>query len=129
SLDLSRSRSAPARAPTVARRVALASRAGLHHVVSFSAATGGRHRRPWIAGNRAAAAAPPEPAHYGSHRWDGALRYLRQHFLPPAPGAACARAPAASSVVEVVDCCGCATADFVGAEIGRASCRERVEIA
>src|SRR4029077_6282413 len=114
-LDLSRSRSASARAPRTARRVALASGARLHHVVPFFAAAGRRYRRSWIAGNRAAAAAPPEPAHFCGHRWYGALRYFRQHFLPPTPGAACPRTPAASSLVEVVDRRGCAAADFVGA--------------
>src|SRR4029077_6357952 len=78
-------------------------------------AAGRRYRRSWIAGNRAAAAAPPEPAHFCGHRWYGALRYFRQHFLPPTPGATCPRTPAASSLVEVVDRRGCAAADFVGA--------------
>ena len=50
------------------RRVATASRARLHHVVSFSAAAGGRHRRSWIAGNRASAAATPTSAPYCRHR-------------------------------------------------------------
>src|SRR5216683_7711126 len=61
-LDLSRSRSAPARAPRVARRIAIAGGTRLHHAASFSAASGGRHRRSRIAGNRAAAAATPESA-------------------------------------------------------------------
>src|SRR5260370_252435 len=114
-LDLSRSRGTLARAPRVARRIALASGARLHHAVSFSAASGGRHRRSRIAGNRAAAAATPESACFCRHRRHRALRYFRQHLLPPAPGAACPRDQASSSLVEVVDCGGCAATDFVGA--------------
>jgi hypothetical protein len=102
-------------APRVACRIAIAGGARLHHVVSFSAAAGGRHRRSGIAGNRASAAATPTPAHFCCHRRHRALRYLRQHLLPSAFGAACARGPASSSLVEVADCGGCAAPDFVGA--------------
>jgi len=38
-------------------------------------------RRSRIAGNRAPAAAPPEPAHFCRHRRHGALRYFRQHLF------------------------------------------------
>jgi hypothetical protein len=53
-------------------------------------------------------------APYCRHRRHRALRYFRQHFLPPPPGAACPRASASSSLVEVLDRRGCAAADFVG---------------
>ncbi len=112
---LSRSRSTPARAPRVARRIAIAGGARLHHAVSFSAAAGGRRRRSRIAGNRASAAAPPAPSRFCRHRRHGALPHFRQHLLPPPSGAACARGPASSSLVEVADCGGCAATDFVGA--------------
>ena len=87
----------------------------LHHAVSFSAAAGGRRRRSRIAGNRASAAAPPAPSRFCRHRRHGALPHFRQHLLPPPSGAACARGPASSSLVEVADCGGCAATDFVGA--------------
>jgi len=61
------------------------------------------------------AAATPASARFCRHRRHGALRYFRQHLLPPAPGAACARDQASSPLVEVADCGGCAAADFVGA--------------
>jgi len=57
----------------------------------------------------------PTPAHFCSHRRHRPLLYFRQHLLPAALGAACPRDPASSSLVEVVDCSGCAAADFVGA--------------
>src|SRR2546422_2892235 len=60
-LHLSRSRSTPARAPRVARRIAIAGGARLHHAVSFSAAAGGRRRRSRSAGKPAWAGAPAGP--------------------------------------------------------------------
>src|SRR5437870_7572610 len=72
-LDLSRSRDPLARAPRVAHRVAAASRARLHHVISFSAPTGGRRRGPRAERNRALVATPPAPRRFRSRRRHGAL--------------------------------------------------------
>jgi hypothetical protein len=90
-LKLSRSRSTFEGAPRVARRIATASPARLHHAVSFSAAVVGRRRRARAERNRASAGSTQAPAHFCSHRRYGALRQFRQHFLYTTPGTTCRR--------------------------------------
>src|SRR5258708_10869386 len=66
-LDLSRSRDALARAPRVARRIEIARGTRLHHLVSFSAPTGRRHRGARAGRNGATAAPTPATSRFCGH--------------------------------------------------------------